>query len=94
MHADHFFEWHGLGLACANVDQALGALRPEMGANGCNIGSDGVTLRRAPPDDGFGEAIKLTGVSRNTLKQHFRALVERGTLDQHGSGRGVWYGLR
>jgi hypothetical protein len=40
----------------------------------------------------IGEAIKLTGASRNTLKQHFRALVERGTLDQHGSGRGVWYG--
>ena len=42
----------------------------------------------------IGEVIKLTGASRNTLKQHFRALVGRGTLDQHGSGRGVWYTLR
>ena len=42
----------------------------------------------------IGEAIRLTGASRNTLKQHFRSLVERGTLDQHGGGRGVWYGLR
>ena len=42
----------------------------------------------------MGEAIKLTGASRNTLKQHFRALVERGHLNQHGSGRGVWYELR
>ena len=42
----------------------------------------------------IGEAIKLTGASRNTLKQHFRALVERGTLNQHGGGRGVWYDLR
>ncbi|NDU88511.1 MAG: Fic family protein [Ferrovum sp.] len=42
----------------------------------------------------IGEAIKLTGASRNTLKQHFRALVERRTLNQHGSGRGVWYNLR
>jgi Fic family protein len=42
----------------------------------------------------IGEAIKLTGASRNTLKQHFRALVERRTLDRHGSGRGVWYSLR
>jgi Fic family protein len=42
----------------------------------------------------IGEAIKLTGASRNTLKQHFRALVQRGTLDQQGRGRGVWYGLR
>ena len=42
----------------------------------------------------IGEAIKLTSASRNTLKQHFRTLVERGTLNQHGSGRGVWYDLR
>ena len=42
----------------------------------------------------IGAAIKLTGASRNTLKQHFRALVERGALNQHGSGRGVWYDLR
>ena len=42
----------------------------------------------------MGETIKLTGASRNTLRQHLRALVERGTLNQHGSGRGVWYDLR
>nr|WP_269457660.1 DUF977 family protein [Nitrosomonas ureae] len=42
----------------------------------------------------IGEATKLTGAGRNTLKQHFRALVERGTLRQHGSGRRVWYDLR
>lgn len=42
----------------------------------------------------IGDAIKLTGASRNTLKQHFRALVERGSLNQQGAGRGVWYELR
>lgn len=42
----------------------------------------------------IGDAIKLTGVSRNTLKQHFRNLVEHGHLNQHGSGRGVWYELK
>lgn len=42
----------------------------------------------------IGTAVKLTSASRNTLKQHFRALVARGVLEQHGSGRGVWYGLR
>ena len=36
----------------------------------------------------------LTGASRNTLKQHFRDLTERNHLEQHGSGRGVWYGLK
>lgn len=42
----------------------------------------------------IGDAIKLTGVSRNTLKQHFRNLVEQGHLNQQGRGRGVWYELR
>jgi Fic family protein len=40
------------------------------------------------------DAIRLTGASRNTLKQHFRNLTERANLNQHGSGRGVWYDLR
>ena len=40
------------------------------------------------------DAIKVTGSSRNTLKQHFRDLTERNFLEQHGSGRGVWYGLK
>jgi Fic family protein len=39
----------------------------------------------------MGDAIRLTGGSRNTLKQHLRALVEHGHLGQHGAGRGVWY---
>jgi len=42
----------------------------------------------------IGDAIKVTGVSRNTLKQHFRNLVEQGHLNQQGRGRGVWYGLK
>lgn len=42
----------------------------------------------------MGDAIRLTGSNRNTLKQHFRALVERAHLEQHGSGRGVWYELK
>ncbi len=42
----------------------------------------------------IGDAIKLTGSSRNTLKQHFRALVEQGVIEQQGKGRGVWYNLR
>jgi Fic family protein len=39
----------------------------------------------------MGDAIRLTGGNRNTLKQHLRALVERGHLAQHSAGRGVWY---
>jgi Fic family protein len=39
----------------------------------------------------MGDVIRLTGASRNTLKQHFRALVEQGHIKRHGSGRGSWY---
>ena len=42
----------------------------------------------------MGDAIRLTSSSRNTLKQHFRALVEQRHLGLRGSGRGVWYELR
>ena len=42
----------------------------------------------------IGQAISQTGSSRNTLKQHFRSLVEKGHLKSYGSGRGVWYELR
>jgi Fic family protein len=40
-----------------------------------------------------GEMIKLTGASRNTLKQHFRVLVEKNHLLLHGAGRTTWYTL-
>jgi Fic family protein len=42
----------------------------------------------------MGDAIRLTGGNRNTLKQHFRALVGSGALSQQGAGRGVWYQLK
>ena len=42
----------------------------------------------------MGEAIRLTGGNRNTLKHHFRVLVEQGHLSRHGSGRGAWYEMR
>lgn len=41
----------------------------------------------------IGDVVKLTGVSRNTLKEHLRQLVEKGHLAPHGKGRGSWYRL-
>ena len=41
----------------------------------------------------MGEMVRLTGASRNTLKQQFRRLVERGQLTMHGGGRSTWYTL-
>ncbi|WBQ14354.1 Fic family protein [Hyphomonadaceae bacterium BL14] len=39
----------------------------------------------------MGDMIKLTGASRNTLKQQFRQLVNNGHLIKHGGGRTTWY---
>ena len=42
----------------------------------------------------IGEMVSLTGISRNTLKEHFKRLVENGHLAMHGKTRGAWYTLR
>lgn len=39
------------------------------------------------------DMVVLTGASRNTLKEHFRKLVENRQLTMQGKGRGVWYGI-
>jgi len=41
----------------------------------------------------MGDMVRLTGASRNTLKEHFRRLVVLGHLKQHGVRKGTWYGL-
>ncbi|MGD0949368.1 MAG: Fic family protein [Candidatus Binatia bacterium] len=41
----------------------------------------------------IGDMIRVTGASRNTLKEHFRRLVALGHLKQHGARKGTWYGL-
>ncbi len=38
------------------------------------------------------EAAKITGTSRNTIKDHLKALTRAGHLERHGAGRGTWYG--
>ncbi len=39
----------------------------------------------------IGEIAELTGISKNTLKVHFRALVQKGFIEQKGGGRTSWY---
>ena len=36
-------------------------------------------------------AVAATGASRNTIKDHVRALTRNGHLTRHGRGRGAWY---
>ena len=40
-----------------------------------------------------GDAAKATGASRNTIKDHVKALTNKGYLTRHGAGRGTWYSL-
>jgi Fic family protein len=39
------------------------------------------------------ETVRVSGASRNTVKDHLKALVEQSHLRLHGAGRGAWYGL-
>ena len=39
------------------------------------------------------DVAKTTGSSRNTIKDHVRALTKAGHLVRHGAGRGTWYAL-
>lgn len=41
-----------------------------------------------------GDMAKLTDVSRNTLKPHFKSLVDAGHVVLNGKGRGAWYSLK
>jgi DeoR/GlpR family transcriptional regulator of sugar metabolism len=39
------------------------------------------------------EAVRVSGASRHTIKDHLKSLVAQGHLTLHGGGRGAWYGL-
>ena len=39
------------------------------------------------------DMVRATGASGNTLKEHFRSLVEKQLLVRHGAGRATWYEL-
>ncbi len=41
----------------------------------------------------MGEIMRLTGASRNTLKEHLAQLVDKRHLERHGTGKGSWYAL-
>jgi Fic family protein len=41
----------------------------------------------------MGDMIRLTGASRNTLKEHFKRLQEQGHIVRQGTGKATWYRL-
>lgn len=52
-----------------------------------------VELAREHGRVSIGDAVKVTGANRNTLKQHLRSLVAAGRLSKHGNGRTTWYSI-
>lgn len=40
------------------------------------------------------DLVRITGASRNTIKDHLRKLVGAAHLQREGAGRGTWYRLR
>lgn len=88
------------------LDYFLGALQAQKRALEEKIKRERIVLDALPPlsvkileivrEQGrvsVADAAKITGVSRNTVKDHLKALSESGHLRRHGAGRGTWYGL-
>lgn len=88
------------------IDYFLGALRSHKRVLDEKIKREKILLDSLPPLSleildiartqgrvSVAEAAKITGTSRNTVKDHLKALTENGHLARHGAGRGTWYAL-
>ncbi len=88
------------------LDYFLGALRSQKRTLDEKIKRERILLDPLPPlsleifdiarTQGrvtVAEAAKISGTSRNTVKDHLKALTESGHLARHGAGRGTWYAL-
>lgn len=88
------------------LDYLLGALRSQKQVLEEKIKREKILLDSLPPLSleildivrtqgrvSVADAAKITGTSRNTIKDHLKALTESGHLARHGAGRGTWYAL-
>lgn len=88
------------------LDYFLGALRSQKQVLEEKIKREKILLDSLPPLSleildivrtqgrvSVAGAAKITGTSRNTIKDHLKALTESGHLARHGAGRGTWYAL-
>jgi Fic family protein len=53
-----------------------------------------VELIKSRGSSSVADVVELTKANRNTVKSHFKSLVEKGHLIQQGAGRGVRYRLK
>ncbi len=42
----------------------------------------------------IGQVVTITSANRNTVKKHLQSLVSANHLEQHGAGKGTWYGRK
>jgi len=88
------------------IEYFLGALRSQKQVLDEKIRREKILLDSLPPLSleildiartqgrvSVAEAAKITRTSRNTVKDHLKALTESGHLARHGAGRGTWYAL-
>ena len=88
------------------LDYFLGALQAQKRALEQKIKRERIVLDVLPPlsvkileivrEHGrvsVAEAARITGTSRNTVKDHLKALTGSGHLKRRGAGRGTWYSL-
>ena len=40
------------------------------------------------------QVVTITSANRNTVKKHLQSLVSANHLEQHGAGKGTWYGRK
>ncbi|GAB6052850.1 Fic family protein [Magnetospira thiophila] len=87
------------------LDYFLGALRTQKRRLEDKIKRERILLEKLPPlsiqildivaNRGrvtVAEGTEITGASRNTVKDHLKALTRDRHLQRHGAGRGTWYG--
>lgn len=88
------------------LEYFLGALQAQKRALEQKIKRERIVLDALPPlsvkileivrEHGrvsVAEAARITGTSRNTVKDHLKALTGSGHLKRRGAGRGTWYSL-
>lgn len=88
------------------LDYFLGALRTQKQLLEEKIGREKILRDSLPPLSlaildiahargrvTVADAARITGTSRNTVKDHLKALTGNCHLARHGAGRGTWYAL-
>jgi Fic family protein len=90
---------HGCCFFCARSTSRCGGFRPKSSAKKLVVAAlpdPAAQILEHVRQHGrvtVGDMIRATGASRNTLKEHFRSLVDKQHQVMPGTGKGSWYAL-